>query len=211
MIDLLNLNILANSKSLFRKLQNKIIEKFLAGKLGKIVEFGGSNEYCYRNFSKTDTYIVSNIEGSVDLFEDLRNLTFASNSIDHAICISVLQHIYEFDIAINEIIRVLKPGGECLITNGYIFPVCMEHDFYRFTPKFWERRLSVENVEFEIIKLGNKYSAVSNLLMRPYGNYNGFKNILNKLLSLPFTFINWCFENYLDSSPLGVAVIIKKL
>jgi ubiquinone/menaquinone biosynthesis C-methylase UbiE len=57
-------------------------------------------------------------------------LSYEDGTVPGAICISVRQHIFEFDKAISEIIRVLKPGGKCLITNGYIFPVCMEEDYY---------------------------------------------------------------------------------
>jgi SAM-dependent methyltransferase len=199
-------------QSLFRKLQNELVFEFFDKKYNQdvTIEFGGTKDVNYKEFSNSSKYIITNIGGEVDQIEDLRNLSFESNSIDTSICISVLQHIFEFDQAIDEIIRVLKPGGECLITNGFLFPVCMEHDFVRFTPKFWEKRLEKENVEFEIKLIGNKYSAISNLLMRPYGKYFGFRILLNKFLSLPFTFLHNGIINNTDNSPLGVAVILKK-
>jgi hypothetical protein len=47
--------------------------------------------------------------------------------------------------------------------------------------------------------------------MRPYGKYFGFRLLLNKLLSIPFTIIyNFIYKTE-DNSPLGVAVIIRKL
>ena len=199
--------------SLFRVLQNDLVVKFLDKKFDqdKIVEFGGTKDVNYKEFSKSSEYIITNIEGEVDQIEDLRNLSFKSNSVDAAICVSVLQHVFEIDEALNEIIRVLKPGGECLITNGFLFPVCMEYDFYRFTPKFWEKRLENENVDFDIKLIGNKYASISNLLMRPYGKYFGFRVLLNKILSTPFTFLYKIIFKNEDNSPLGVAVIIKKL
>jgi SAM-dependent methyltransferase len=200
-------------QSLFRKLQNDLVVEFLKTRINHdiIVEFGGTSDVNYKKYSKTLKYIITNIEGDVDQIEDLRKLSFESNSIDAAICISVLQHVFEIDQAIDEIIRVLKPGGECLITNGFLFPVCMEYDFYRFTPKFWEKKLEKGNVEFEIKLIGNKYAAISNLLVRPYGIYLGIRVLLNKILSIPFTFIYSGIIKNEDNSPLGVAVIIKKL
>jgi SAM-dependent methyltransferase len=199
-------------QSLFRKLQNNLVVEFLNKKLnhGKIVEFGGTSEVNYKKYSKSSDYIITNLEGKVDQIEDLRNLSFESNSVDTAICISVLQHVFEIDQAINEIIRVLKPGGECLITNGFLFPVCMEYDYYRFTSKFWEKKLENENVEFEIKLIGNKYAAISNLLLRPYGRYLGIRVLLNKILSIPFTFLYSGIIKNEDNSPLGVAVIVRK-
>ncbi len=193
-------------------MQNNIVSDFLKNQLNSdiIVDFGGTKELnYYENFAKNN-YIIANIEGEVDRKEDLRNLTFESNSIDTAICISVLQHIYEYDAAIDEIIRVLKPGGECLITNGFMFPVCMEQDYFRFTPKFWEKRLENENVDFKIELIGNKYAATSNLFMRPYGYWFGFRLIVDKLLSFPFTFISKLIDKSNDNAPLGVSVTIRK-
>jgi SAM-dependent methyltransferase len=200
-------------QSLFRKLQNDLVVEFLKTRINHdiIVEFGGTSDVNYKKYSKSSKYIITNIEGEVDEIQDLTHLTFESNSIDSAICISVLQHVFEIDHAVDEIIRVLKPGGECLITNGFLFPVCMEYDFYRFTPKFWEKRLENENVDFDIKLIGNKYASISNLLMRPYGIYLGFRVLLNKILSMPFTFIFSGLIKNEDNSPLGVAVIIKKL
>jgi hypothetical protein len=87
----------------------------------------------------------------------------------------------------------------------------MENDFYRFTPSFWEKRLQNEKVYFEIKLIGNIYGSISNLLMRPYGEYLGLRLLLNKFLSIPFTFLyNMVYKKF-DNSPMGVAVIIKKL
>jgi ubiquinone/menaquinone biosynthesis C-methylase UbiE len=143
------------------------------------------------------------------MVENLTALSHASSSVECALCISVLQHVFEVDKAIAEIIRVLKPGGKCLITNGYIFPICMEHDYYRLTPAFWDKRLENEPVDFEVIKLGNLYDALDNILMRPYGKYNGIKNIIHKFLSLPFKLLRNLVRKT-DTAPLGVAVIITK-
>jgi SAM-dependent methyltransferase len=199
-------------QSLFRKLQDKLVKDFLENfdNNALTVEFGGTSDSNYRKYAKSNQYLITNIEGEVDQIEDLRKLSFDSNSIHSAICISVLQHVFEFDKAIDEIIRVLKPGGECLITNAFLFPVCMEYDYYRFTPKFWERRLQNEKVEFQVKLLGNKYSAASNLLMRPYGKYWGVKTLVNKILSIPFNLFYRLIRNQ-DNSPLGVAVYIKKI
>jgi ubiquinone/menaquinone biosynthesis C-methylase UbiE len=41
---------------------------------------------------------------------------------DAIICISVLEHVFEYDKAINEIERVLKPGGKLLLTVPFGFP-----------------------------------------------------------------------------------------
>jgi hypothetical protein len=87
----------------------------------------------------------------------------------------------------------------------------MDSDFFRFAPKFWQKRLETENVEFDIKLIGNQYASISNLLMRPYGKYFGVRLLFNKLLSVPFTFTYRSIYRKYDNAPLGVAVIIKKI
>jgi ubiquinone/menaquinone biosynthesis C-methylase UbiE len=58
-----------------------------------------------------------NIEASLTV-GDILNLSYASDSFDAVVCLSVLEHIKDLDRAIGEIVRVLKPGGRAI----YGFP-----------------------------------------------------------------------------------------
>ncbi len=199
-------------QSLFRKLQNELILEFAdSNNFKEVVEIGGTFQFNNKKFFNDNVrFVLTNLEGeNCDKIEDVTQLTFLSNSIESLLCISVLQHVFDINAAIDELIRVLKPGGKVLITNGFMFPVCMQHDYYRLTPEFWNQRLQDENVDFEIISVGNKYSSLENLLMRPYGKLGGTKGILNKILAIVFKFIGK-FIKEKDNSPLGVAVIITK-
>jgi SAM-dependent methyltransferase len=198
--------------SRFRSLQNQLVQEFSIGCRDlHVIEWGGDKKYNYvQYFSDAASFKLTNIEGSgADYVEDITKLSHENNSVEAAICISVLQHVFPLDTAISEIIRVLKPGGKCLITNGFMFPVCMEDDYYRLTPAFWEHRLKNELVDYEIILIGNVYTSIFEFLMRPYQRYKGRKNILNKFLSLPFGALA-SLTNIKDSTPLGVAVILYK-
>ena len=200
------------SKSLFRIHQDNIIKKFAVSfHYTNVVEWGGVESDGHRNyFPGHVNYVLTNITNEDNVIsEDLTALSHTSGSIECAICISVLQHVFELDKAVSEIIRVLSPGGKCLITNGYLFPICMDQDYYRLTPAFWQKRLAKEPVDFEVIQLGNLYDSLENVLMRPYGKYNGIKNVIHKILSLPFKFLRIVVKKT-DSSPVGVAVIITK-
>ncbi len=48
---------------------------------------------------------------SPDLVADLRSCPVADASVDWVFCSHVLEHIAELDICIDELVRVLKPGG----------------------------------------------------------------------------------------------------
>lgn len=48
--------------------------------------------------------------------EDLTRLSFGAATVDHVLCFDVLEHIYTYDVALAEIARVLRPGGNVMIT-----------------------------------------------------------------------------------------------
>jgi SAM-dependent methyltransferase len=199
-------------QSLFRKLQNELILEFAnSNNFQEIVEIGGTFQFNNKKFFNENVrFKLTNLEDEgCDQIEDVTQLTFHSNSVESILCISVLQHVFDINAAIDELIRVLKPGGKVLITNGFMFPVCMVHDYYRLSPEFWNQRLQDENVDYKIISMGNKYSSLENLLMRPYGKIGGVKGLLNKILAIGFKFIGNLIKER-DNSPLGVAVIITK-
>lgn len=50
------------------------------------------------------------------------NLPFDDNSVDFAICNAVLEHVKEPKKIIDEIYRVLKPGGELFVDIPFIYP-----------------------------------------------------------------------------------------
>jgi SAM-dependent methyltransferase len=198
--------------SLFRKLQNNIIKNFaLENSFKLVVEIGGTHQFNNSRFFGADTkFILTNLKDEdCDQVEDITQLSFGSNNIESILCISVLQHVFDFNKGIDEILRVLKPGGKALITNGFIFPVCMKQDFFRFTPAFWEERLRNEQVNFKIISIGNQYHSIENILMRPYNKIGGMKGVVNKFMAIFFRTFK-IFYPRLDSAPLGVAVIIEK-
>lgn len=54
--------------------------------------------------------------GKTVLHEDICAPSFPSESVDLAVCLDVLEHIPNYDLALEECYRVLKPGGQLLIT-----------------------------------------------------------------------------------------------
>lgn len=50
------------------------------------------------------------------------NLPFSDNSVDHIICSEVFEHLHEYQDALNEIQRCLKPGGSFVISVPRAWP-----------------------------------------------------------------------------------------
>ncbi len=112
--------------------------------LEPIYEFGsrqmpGQEGYAdLRNFFKDKNYIGADyIEGvGVDIVLDLHNIDLPSESVGTIICMEVLEHV-EFPFqAINEMLRVLKPGGLLIISAPMKLSIHgSPHDYWRFTPE----------------------------------------------------------------------------
>ncbi len=82
---------------------------------------------------------ILNIDNSRPLATIIADLTapndIPSNYFDCIICTHVLHIIYEFDKAITELHRILKPGGILLVAVPHISMCSPQiHEFWRFTP-----------------------------------------------------------------------------
>lgn len=76
---------------------------------------------------------------------DIQKLPYKNNSFDFLIVDQVLEHVEKPWIAVEEVFRVLKPGGICVTTGPLMF--CYhggrEHrDYFRFTPDGWKSLFS---------------------------------------------------------------------
>ena len=61
-------------------------------------------------------------------------LPFCDNTFDTAICSAVLEHIKEPQLVVNEMYRILKPGGDIYITVPFLQPYhAAPNDYQRWT------------------------------------------------------------------------------
>ena len=75
-------------------------------------------EQCfYSNFkSHFKKYITFDLESPLaDIKGDICNLPFNDNQFDYILCNHVLEHVYDDQMAMNEIFRVLKKGGIAIL------------------------------------------------------------------------------------------------
>jgi SAM-dependent methyltransferase len=108
---------------------------------GRMMDFGCGLKP-YQSLFLTDEYIGVDYQGEgptyshhkVDVFYDGHTLPFPDNHFDSIFSSEVFEHVFNLPEIINELHRVLKPGGKILISCPFSFG---EHeapsDFARYT------------------------------------------------------------------------------
>lgn len=79
----------------------------------------------------------------VDRIEDVSQLSLADGVAGTVLCLDTLEHVFEARRAVDELIRVLAPGGVLLISVPFSFRVHnFPDDYWRMTPGCLDRLLA---------------------------------------------------------------------
>lgn len=96
----------------------------------------------------------------VRIIGDAQALGIRDEAFAVVLCTEVLEHLPEPQRAIDEMFRVLEPGGELLLTTRFLFPLHdTPHDYFRFT-KYGLRHLLRR---FEIVELQAETDSIGTL------------------------------------------------
>ena len=96
----------------------------------------------------------------VQVIGDAQALGIGGATVDAVLCTEVLEHLPEPQRAIDEMYRVLRPGGVLILTTRFLFPIHdAPHDYFRYT-KYGLRHLLRR---FEIVELAEETTAVGTL------------------------------------------------
>jgi SAM-dependent methyltransferase len=143
---------------------NRIVDRHLARAAasvasGRLVDVGCGDKPYERTFRPfvTEHIGVDHADTQHDLRKaDLIGTAYAipalDASFDTVLCTSVLEHLEEPEIALQESFRVLVPGGAAIYTVPHIWHLHEEpRDFYRFTSH--GLRYLFTKVGFEIVEI----------------------------------------------------------
>ncbi|MDP8257063.1 MAG: class I SAM-dependent methyltransferase [Candidatus Alcyoniella australis] len=92
--------------------------------------------------------------GAPDISADLQHMPEAADeSYDLALCANVLEHVPDPSAALAELHRVLKPGGDLLLSAPHLSRLHeVPHDYWRFTRFGLEHLLSATGFEIRAIE-----------------------------------------------------------
>ncbi len=126
----------------------------------------GAKNAPYQQAIGATRYLTLDIDPACepDVCCDLHDLDAPAASFDTIIATEVLEHLYEPQRAIDEMHRVLKPGGVCLLSTRFIYEYHADpQDYYRFS----KDALAYLFRSFERVELyphGNRLQAIWQLL-----------------------------------------------
>ena len=128
-----------------------------------------------RKIINLDIYTYKN----VNVLADIQRIPFKDNSIGGVIDIVVLEHIENPHLVINEIFRILKPGGYTYTVVPFIFGYhSSPNDFYRWTPEGIKKLFS----GFEEIEIGIYSGPTSAMLLMLHEWLSLFFSLQNRYL-----------------------------
>jgi SAM-dependent methyltransferase len=105
-----------------------------------------------RSIFKAEKHIGCDIQEGpgVDQIEDVHHLSFEDGSVGTIICLETLEHVADPLRAVQEMHRVLQPGGLLAISSLMFFPIhAHPWDYWRFTPEGFE--LLLEPFESKLV------------------------------------------------------------
>ncbi len=162
---------------------------------GVLVDIGAGNTPYKKHFEKkVNEYIkIDNFEfvnGKPDIFGNALELPIKSNSVDTAFSSQVLEHVPEPQKMVDEIYRILRPQGICILSTHMANPLHGEpHDYFRFTKyglkEIFKKFSKIENIE----ENGGALLSVGQFLIW------GLSEKLPRVLSLPLiVFLNYAIK-----------------
>ena len=157
---------------IIRKALLQNIRKLSDNLSGRLMDFGcGSKPY--KSLFNVTEYIGVDFENEghphdneqIDVYYDGKHLPFEDQYFDSVLCSEVVEHVFDLTMTLNEINRVMKTGGNILITCPFVWN---EHevpfDYARYT-RFALKDI-LEKSGFEIThfaKSGNFITTITQL------------------------------------------------
>lgn len=170
---------------------------------GKLLDFGCGSK-SYKELFLVEEYIGLDVEQSghsheneeVDVFYDGKNIPFSNNTFDSCFSSEVFEHVFELNESLQEIFRVLKPGGTCLFVVPFVWDEHeIPYDFGRYSSFGLRHLLVKQGFQIENWRKDTHFIQVLGQLTCLYlfnvGPKNKFlKIVYNILIISPFTILS---------------------
>lgn len=121
-----------------------------------------------------------------DIIGDIHNLPLENDSLDAIFCIAVLEHIENPFKAFEEMHRVLRKGGYCLISVPFLYYYHAEKGYYGDFWRYTEDSLRYLSSHFSSLEIQNiRWPFETWIYLSPLGQIK-FLNKLARMLDILF-------------------------
>lgn len=187
---------------------------------GTILDVGGSKRSGYHELIEGEhTFTVINIDTACepDFFVDVeKKFPFEDGSFDGAVCLNVLEHVFEFENVVSETVRCLKKDAL------YVIAVPMLHhihgspdDYLRYTESALRRVLTKHGCEvLEVHTLGSGFFSLGFQSIGGALPTDFLRMSLKRIavfLDTKLSRVSSKYKKLSDRLPLGYFVIAKKI
>lgn len=156
-----------------RIILDKYLEESEVYMIGKVLDIGGKKVlkrgYFKPPLDKVEKWEYLNIDKRTkpDYCCSAEDIPLTANSFDTVLLCEILEHLENPEKAIKEAERILKPGGNILISMPFLFPIHGDpDDFQRYTDLKLIKLLEGNNIKIIKIKtMGYYYTVLSDFLM----------------------------------------------
>jgi SAM-dependent methyltransferase len=101
----------------------------------------------------------------LEVIGDAHQLPFGNNTFDGVVCETLLEHVLEPQRVIDELFRVLKPGGKAYILMPFLFAFhAAPNDFYRMTHRGLAHHMRAFRLE-QLTPFAGPASTLNNVLV----------------------------------------------
>lgn len=166
-----------------RILLDKDLEEAKTYMKGITLDVGGGRKRGYFKEPDDTIWIVIDIDRvhQPHILADAQNIPVKSNTVDCVKCTELLEHAEYPERVLDEISRVLKPGGALILSVPFIAGVHADpYDFQRFTDEKLRRVLDRVNLRIVTLRKQGLFFTVLGYMLKPA--------ILNAKSSLKYFF-----------------------
>jgi ubiquinone/menaquinone biosynthesis C-methylase UbiE len=158
-------------RPLTRRLRRKIVrdnlEPFIAAQrtCEQILDLGCGNSRYIEHFPNRVGLDFVKGEG-VNIIADAHHLPLRSATFSMVLTTEMLEHVQDPQRVVDEIERIVKPGGQVILTTRFVFPIHESpFDFYRFT-KYGLKYLFRKWAQVEVTPDARPFESIGALFQR---------------------------------------------